>query len=247
MNNKQDEMYILIANAAEEEGACRWYRVMGSSVEGSCLSPAAVVVGTAGLAQPRDNVGLDKVGLGVVGIDLDAVVVQDLLDLAGLDADAGLAHDLCVLADPDDKDELDARGLGVVGVLDAGVAVLGLGVVKLVGQLRETSLAGGQQAQNTLLAGQVADEQPVDGLLVGADGVVGGADGRVLEATHCVESEMGWKGAERETKKQRKRKQWCGGVLSELCEEGRDDAEAERFTMTSGGSQRRSSQQWGRC
>ena len=54
----------------------------------------------------------------------------------------GLAHDLAVGADPDDKDELLALGLLVVRVLHADIRVRRLPGIQLLAQLLEAPRAG---------------------------------------------------------------------------------------------------------
>ena len=59
----------------------------------------------------------------------------------------GLAHDLAAGPDPDDEDELLARGLLVVRVLHARVRERRLPVVQLLAQLREAPRSGRRQHQ----------------------------------------------------------------------------------------------------
>ncbi|KAI6772912.1 hypothetical protein HG530_003870 [Fusarium avenaceum] len=98
--------------------------------------------------------------------DGNAVMRQLALHVAALDADAGLAHDLCALADPDHQDELDPRALLVVGVLDAHVAVLHLPVVELAHHLAQTARARLGELQLVSHRAGVRDEQPVGRILV---------------------------------------------------------------------------------
>lgn len=72
---------------------------------------------------------------------------QSPLDLAALNADARLAHHLCLLADPHDQDELDAHRLGVVGKLDAHVGVLRFARLEVRRELGEAARAGRGEGQ----------------------------------------------------------------------------------------------------
>lgn len=51
---------------------------------------------------------------------------QHPLDLPTLNAHARLPHHLCILADPNDEDELNALGLRIISVLNPHVGVLRL-------------------------------------------------------------------------------------------------------------------------
>src|SRR6478752_343338 len=97
-------------------------------------TPTSVVISTASLPQPHNDIPLIQLGPIPRG-DRDAMMRELPLDVAALDANACFAHDLCVLSDPDDQRKLDTLALLVVGVLDAHVAVLHLPVVQLLDHL----------------------------------------------------------------------------------------------------------------
>lgn len=104
------------------------------------LTPSTIVISATSLPQPDHNIPLIQLR-PISRRDGDAVMRKLPLDVAALDAHAGLSHDLCVLSDPDHQRELYSGALLVVGVLDAHVAVLDLAVVQLAHQLCEAARA----------------------------------------------------------------------------------------------------------
>lgn len=112
-------------------------------------------------------------------------MAESPLDVAGLDGDARLAHDLGALADPDQENELDSRALRVVGVLDPHVRVLGLAIVQLRRELLQPARPRPRQHQLVAHGPRVREKQPVSGVLVGPHGVVRRAYVGGVEAGHC--------------------------------------------------------------
>ncbi|TLS24817.1 hypothetical protein PpBr36_09050 [Pyricularia pennisetigena] len=138
------------------------------------LTPSTVVISAAGPPQLLDHVVLLQLAL-VLGLYVEAVVVHEAHDGVLLvdDAEAALANvALDLLAVPDDEHKLGAGALAVVGVLDARVAVLVLGVVEIGHELVPALFA---RRQLGLLAGR-RQQKPVGVVLVGPHGVVGRAD-----------------------------------------------------------------------
>lgn len=106
------------------------------------------------------------------------MVRQNLFHFPALDRHPRLAHHFGVLADPDDQSKFHADRLGVVGVLDPDVGVGYLGGREETGRQKfgDAAFAGRKEGEGGRRRGGVAEEKPVGGRLVGADGVVGGED-----------------------------------------------------------------------
>lgn len=107
-----------------------------------------------------------------VGRHLERENRNDALDVCRVDRELGLAQHPHVFADPGDEDELFARRLDVVGVLDADVGERGVALFELAHELVEA--AGARCRQDELVApvACIVEQEPRLVVLVAANGIV---------------------------------------------------------------------------
>jgi hypothetical protein len=139
------------------------------------LTTTTIVVGTTRLPQPNHNIILIQIPL-ISRIHRDGMMIQDPLDLAALNADLGLAHDLGTLPNPHNQRKLHPLALCVIGILYAHIGVLCLRVVKLLGELGDSPRPSAAERQRITCCCGVGNQKPVCLFFVGAHGVIGGED-----------------------------------------------------------------------